>query len=360
MFLNYPSYYDDISNKNENTAGWYFSDHPLKEDWDTLNENIANVVSLNENPEKIYKEGEERPEKIKDKYDDSMKDKVLAYVNLAGGMEIRYVGESKTFMEYLTDFYNKIPLPLVSYSYYPLYVESEGLRVDYDTFYSHLETVSKFCAAKNKIFWTYCQSQAYVNKWTETPFPMEEYMRFQIFSALGYGAQGIVYWTFCQRYNTESELYTIALVDQSGKRSPVWYSAKKINSEIRKYEHVFLGSKLMQCYHTGSVQYKDTQKIDFKDPNAEKLTPIKELTSGAAGVQLSILENNGKNYLVIVNHDIQNFQDILLHFYEEVNAVQLTPAFAENVPWGQAAYAHTLTPGGYIIFEYVDNRIIQS
>ena len=72
---------------------------------------------------------------------------------------------------------------------------------------------------------------AFKASWIECPPAKEEYLRFEAFSALGYGAQGIVYWTLGQRKSSPHETYTTALINLKGEKTAAWYVAKKVNLE---------------------------------------------------------------------------------------------------------------------------------
>ena len=116
----------------------------------------------------------------------------------------------------------------------------------------------------------------------------ESYLRYEAFTALAYGAQGIVYWTYGQRIPTPQEDYQSALVNLNGKKTATWYAAKKVNAEIRKFNNIFYGCEMKMVRHTGDKIYAGTQAL------SGEIGPFKSLASGGAGVVVSYIENNGE------------------------------------------------------------------
>lgn len=273
-------------------GGWFLKDEPAYTSWDELSE--------------LYKAfSKEDPDH-------------LIYINLVGMINENFTGKCKTIAEYLNLYQNKFLPSLLSYDYYPIININGKTQVKYDQFYSDLEVFSAMAKKTSRPFWAFCESMAYKNKWNSRPAPTEPYLKFEAFNALAYGAQGIVYWTYSLRNSTPIETYISSLVDLKGKKSKAWYAAQKVNMEIKKFNHIFYQCEVKEVKHTGKTQYQDTKKL------TGTIGPLKSVSSGAAGVLISRIENNGEKYMVIVNHDPFNKQKVTLKLNSGKSVVNLT------------------------------------
>lgn len=267
----------------------------------------------------------------------------LILVNLVGMLEPAFTGDYKSLSEYYAYVQSVINPGVWSYDYYPIIIQSGKLSVNYDQFYSDLEYFSSLSKKTERPFWAFCESLAYKTKWNQRPVATLPYLSFEAFSALAYGAQGIVYWTYGMRNSNETETYISALVDSKGKKTKAWYAAQKVNLDIKRFNNVFYGCKILNVAHSGVKIYKDTRKL------TGNFGPFRMVRSGDAGVLVSHLENNGKEYIVIVNHDIKKNQKVTLELLPNLNLTDLTSPAQTLYPWREDITAN-LTPGGYKIY----------
>lgn len=274
----------------------------------------------------------------------------LIMINLIGSPMRQFVGPCNNMRSYL-DTIQKIFSPQVwCYDYYPMYVKDGAEKVYRDPFYSDLEVFSTMSKRSGRPFWTYIQSMEFKNSAIERPAAKESYLRFVAFSALGYGAQGLLYWTYGQRYDFKSEEYMSALVNLNGKKSPAWYAAQKVNNEIGALNDVFYNSKLVDCRHTGDILYSDTKKL------SGTFGPLKHIVSGNEGVMVSHLKTNGNDYLIIVSRDPFHSQTVRLYF-DDVKVEELTVSSSGNNysvrnKKVSGTVKRSLQPGGYLVFKW--------
>ncbi len=207
--------------------------------------------------------------------------------------------------------------------------------------------MSKECGTP---FWAYCQSMSFKNKDVQRPAATVPYLRFEAFSALAYGAQGIVYWTYGQRLSTKNEAYLSALVNLDGDKTPAWYAARQVNNEIKALNDVFYNSRLVDCRHTGDILYRDTKKL------SGTFGPLKHIVSGKEGVMVSHLKTNGNDYLIIVSRDPFSSQTVRLNF-DDVKVEELTVSSSGNnysvrKKKINGSVKRSLSPGGYLVFNW--------
>lgn len=307
---------------NPQVAGWKFSDEPL---WEQLAD-------------------------LKKRYDlllatDSTH---FTYINLVGEISKPHTGPCSSLGEYLDALQNVFNMDVWSSDSYPIWIRNGQLMVLYEVFYTDLATFAKKAKETGIPMWAYCESMALTTRHHDLPAATEPYLTFEAFSALGYGAQGIVYWTYWQRSSSPTETYTSALVDLDGNKTPAWYAAQSVNRQISALTPVFLGAEMVEVRHTGNIQLKDVRAL------IEDFGPLSRLTNGDKGVLASHLRNDGKDYLLIVNHDVQNRQKVRLSFKKNANVTKITASSSGTVARKNVGKVRneTLSPGGYALYEW--------
>ncbi|MCH5242281.1 MAG: beta-galactosidase [Muribaculaceae bacterium] len=276
---------------NPHLGGWLLKDEPLFRTWPELSQQYK--LFFQEDTNKFI------------------------YVNLFGNISNNIPGV-KNMSEYAEIFQKMFTPACFSYDFYPIITRNKKTSVEYDQFYSDLEDFSSVSQKNNRPFWTFCESIAYTTEGYSRPTPTEAYFRFQAYNALAYGAQGIVYWSYGMRKSSGGENFQSALVDLKGKRSKAWYAAQKVNNQIKKFNNVFLECDVKEVRHTGDKIYKGTHKL------SGSIGPFSMVRTGAAGVVVSRIENNGEKYIVIVNRDVTKKQKITLELLANKKVIDLT------------------------------------
>lgn len=275
----------------------------------------------------------------------------MAYINMIGPGNKGVYGSCPDYYSFLIKYQQIIHPALLSYDLYPISVKEGKVKVDYSLFYEGFETNAKIATMIGRPFWAYCQSMSFKNSFVERPAANLAYLSFEAFSALGYGAKGLVYWTYCLRKSNDKETYYSALVDLDYNKSKAWYAAQQVNLEIKALTDVFLNTAYGGTWHTGSNQPAICKKFV---PGTECLLNVK---GGAKGYQISKLYDDSSNYLVIVNKDVENKQKLTLTFDKRYEVVTMMP---EKVDEGyrivekkmKNSYKTTLNPGRYLIIRY--------
>lgn len=271
----------------------------------------------------------------------------IIHLNVVGEMAKDFVGpHTPDIPSYLDTLQAKFAPGVWSYDVYPLKVlDNNGiLLVDYDRFYSDLEAFSDMSRKTNRPFWAYCQSVGFRQGRICKPVPKEEYLRFEAFSALAYGAQGLIYWTYrqCRDVPSVDFQYLDGPVNIYGDKTEVWFAAKKVNDEINRYNDVFLNAELENVAHTGKRLYQSTTRMPESG-----FGPLRNFKSGDSGVMVSHLKNGKGNYYVIVSHDVEQSQKIGFRLEKGRRIKSITDG---KIYVGNGKrYSLTLPPGGYAI-----------
>lgn len=257
---------------NPNVAGWFLRDEPT----------ASGFKELAEFRDRVY--GADTTH--------------VVYLNLFPSMVAPAALEVSDYDEYVNRFIDEVRLPMVSYDFYPI-VNENGRTYVREQFYDNLERVSRICRERDMPFWGFCLSTAH----TPYPIPNNVHMRFEAFSALAYGAQGLQYFTYWQP-GTQTWNFHNAPIDETGRRTNVYYLIKDLNREIHALTPVFLGAQVKALGHTGAVIPMSTQ------PFTEYPAEIRSVNADGPGVLVSHLVNGGRNYIMIVNRDIDHSQTV--------------------------------------------------
>lgn len=220
--------------------------------------------------------------------------------------------------DYIEAYCEKFHPGVLSYDYYPFNVDTLGVdrtieRGRLDDFYTALQLYSEISKKRNRPFWAFCQSRATCIKSDYSPHdghpaPTENFLRYEAFNALAFGAQGIEYWNYREQYDPEGksdpDAY-YALVTKDGKKTDAWYFAKTVNQEIKNVSRIFLGAKLDSYYFVGDPRdttYCDYKKGSMSDPIYVRSSRVAQNGAGTnLGALVSTLTNGDKHYVVVMN-----------------------------------------------------------
>lgn len=210
-----------------------------------------------------------------------------------------------TYTEYVHRFVEEVGLPLLSFDYYPVTVE--GIR---HTWWSNLEVVSEEAGKAGLPFWAFALSTAHY------PYPSAtiESLRLQFYTDLAYGAQGLQYFTYwCPTPGTWD--FHNAPIGETGERSEIYDIVKDMNSELQARADVFMGAKVLWVRHTGETLPPGVTPLE------ELPAQVKTFDTHSKGAVVSLFENKGWTYLMIVNRSLDEAFDYDIAFNVPVKQV---------------------------------------
>lgn len=283
----------------------------------------------------------------------SADDKHYSFVNLYPNINSnRSKFGTKDYMEYVNVFDSIFPAPYLSFDFYP--VVDGGIH---PRWYENMEFYVKKYQTENRPFWAFALTTSYLAYSDDSPQPsLNDFyqlyntyqpektfvhdiptlaeLRLQIFVNLAYGAQGIEYWSF-RGFGSP--------LDAQGKRTVVYDRLQKISNEIQNYSGVFLGAKVVSVRQTGLNIPDGTTRV------TQLPAPIKLLETIGEGAVVSVLENNGNSFLVIVNRDFKNAMKLVIYTDETVKKVMKDGSL---VPASDFTAATEIEPGDAAIYMY--------
>lgn len=141
-------------------------------------------------------------------------------------------------------------------------------------------------------------------------------LRWQVNTALAYGARGVMYFTYETPQLPDWMQYD-ALIDAKGKQTAKYDIAKRINGELKKLGPTLMGLHSVAVYHTGAI------------PDACKLLPEGGLIKGIEGGEFVIgqfYSDDGARYAMIVNKSLTQPAKALVEFSQEVALYRVDPS----------------------------------
>lgn len=257
------------------------------------------------------------------------------FTNLLPAVGSKQMG-APDYRTYVEEFVRIVNPPYISYDAYPIRYDKDGRITVWKDYFFTLETIADVAKKSKRPFWGYILT----NKHWSYPKPTREFLRYQIFTNLAYGAQGLSYFTYLHPdYDNKGE-YSDSPIDRAGNRTDTWYAVRDVNREVHNLEKVFLGAEVEEVRHTGRI-LNGTKRL------GRLQSPFRGIESFGEGVVVSRLKNGQNRYLMLVNKDVVNSQDVRIGLSGDV--VRLTGDGKES-PF--SAQTVTLTPGGYAIFRY--------
>ena len=210
-----------------------------------------------------------------------------------------------TYPEHVHKYIEEVRPPLVSFDFYP--VTEDGIR---ERWWENLEVISRESAAAGLPFWAFALSTSH----KPYPIPTMASLRLQFYTDLAYGAQGLQYFTYWNPVPGTWDFHD-APIDLDGNRTPVYDLVKAMNAELQARADIFVGDKVLQVRHTGeTVPPGVTPLTDLPEP-------LTALDTHGKGAVVSLLENGGFRYLMLVNRSLDEGFDYDIAFARTVERV---------------------------------------
>lgn len=304
----------------------------------------------------------------------------VGYITLPVAVSMDIVGKEifnsggtnkEKYAKYLNAIHEKFGLPLVTVDKYPVLIDREHNEQHakvVDDYYYYLEAIGDFSRQKNVRVWMYMLSTQYVNIGanrkviTEHPLPTEGILRFQAMTALAFGFQGLVFWTYPLNKNRNNEEFLMALIDNNEQVTEIWYNSKAVIPEIKYYGKELLEAKYQESRHV----YGSARSVPFPGTTtfASGMECINNITSDGEGVVMTRLTKGSDSYIAIVSHDPFESVNIELTLSNSYNWTVMGPS--RNLDDGskesigganpdvppQMFRRATLKPGGMMLIRY--------
>ena len=283
------------------------------------------------------------------------------------------------YQRYLRAIKYKFNPSLLSIDIYPITKSKSNTGPQYtilERYYYILEAVGNFSTQYDMPFWMYLlcnQFNSYNDDGSinaEFPKPTEGILRFQALTALAYGFQALVFWTYSLHTNNMKdnpnggdkilveEFLDAPYVD--GHTTEIWDNCKAIIPEIKQYGKELLGAKFQGARHVygplSGDPYKETTKFE------SSIGCIVGASSNGQGFVITHLKKGNYNYMAIVSHNPDNMETIEISiplncFWHEINynhidANKGPSSVSMRYNGDVKILTRHLKPGGMILIRY--------
>ena len=269
-----------MAKDHPSTAGYFLRDEPTSEGFPELSDIAKRIRAID--------------------------DEKLLYLNLLPNYVSPRDLHAKSYADYVRRFIKEVGLGMVSFDHYP--VTFDGLR---ENFYANLEDVADESKRAGVPFWAFALSTAH----DPYPVPTREALRLQIFSNLAYGAQGIQYFTYTTPLGNTQWNFHNGPIDENDQRSDVYYLVKELNERVQSLSHVWLGAEVVSLGHTGKRIPQGTKRMKSLPKG------IINIDSNGIGLLVSHLKNGRKEYMMVVNRDLEKTQKVTLECEKKIKQI---------------------------------------
>ena len=204
-----------------------------------------------------------------------------------------------------------------------------------DDVYRDLELWSSVSEETGKPLWMYVSTC----QWFNVAKPTLAVLSSQVYTALAYGVKGIQY--FESKVLTGGKVDFIdAPINPDGSKGSSFEAFKAINMDVNAKAPWLAKMKLVKLMHTAPVPpYTNAFKPGFMG-----------LTGASDKLIVSFhKDRNSKNYMIVVNKDVNYAHDVYLQFSKKTSLVQISEMTQLSGKNNKISF--TLAPGGGKLFE---------
>lgn len=297
--------------------------------------------------------------------------------------------QKRTYTDYLIDFYNQFKPALMSVDIYPIYIniKDNNRTIIKGEYFFALEAIGNVSRDKNVPFWLYLQCNHLVEYHKDgslnklNPSPSVGILRYQAMNAIAHGIQGVVFWSYGMPFikwhtkvhddDTEEKIYAyegyINAPFTNHRKTQLWYNCKAVIPEVKLLGKVLLNAKFQGARHVVSPT---TQELFIGiQEYTEPFGCIYEAYASGKGFVITLLKKGTTNYMAIVNHDWENYQNItiyipIIYSWSEIVVLEETSPNITNTDTDNDSdidnitkIKRTLKPGGMFLINYKSKMV---
>ena len=209
-----------------------------------------------------------------------------------------------TYEQYVDNYLTTVKPRLLSFDHYGLM--TDGLRGDY---FLNLEIIRRQGLKHNVPFGFIFQ----LIPFSTCRNPTESELRWQVNTALAYGAKALMYFTYWTPTNDPTFVNSVAIIDPQTKRSPHYEEAKRINKEIKAWAPTLMKLTSTGVYHVGDLP-SGTQRL----PENGRV----KIDGKGAFIVGTFQHQDGSEWLIVMNRNMRDAAEISLSFDASIKSVR--------------------------------------
>ncbi|MGZ4987136.1 MAG: hypothetical protein ACXWBP_03750 [Limisphaerales bacterium] len=224
------------------------------------------------------------------------------YINLYPNYADNNQLEGLTYAQYLQLFINDCRPTFISYDHYAL-MDDGTLRNGY---WQNLEQVHAASRASGIPFCAILLSVGHFN-YRE---PSAADLRFEVYSALSYGARGIAYFTY---FAPHTGNYRGAPIDQFGNQTPTWNNMQNVNLQVQKLAPTLLQLTCNDTHHFTNIP---------EGAHGPRPTSLVTACTGGDFVCGEFTHHDRSRYVLLTNKDVVKSAMCQPHYMRPPRRVQ--------------------------------------
>lgn len=242
-----------------------------------------------------------------------------------------------SYEEYIKRYISEVGTPYVSFDNYPIVGKPGVMR---PAFFKNLEIVSRLCKEAGIPFYAFTLSTIHLSYLTVN----DGTMRFSAWSDLAFGAQMLEYYTYT---TTPNDKFTSAILNKDYSRSSLYEAAKALNAEIHGLSDVFVGCDVKKVGCIGAKAVHDGLPAIGQNDLPDHFKSVKP---SGQGVLVSEFSNGEHEYVMLVNLDFDNAQDIKLGIVGSVTEFVADPSVPSRFRIRPAQEKRRMNPGDMALY----------
>lgn len=224
------------------------------------------------------------------------------YINLFPNYADNNQLEGLSYPEYVQLFISTCRPTFISYDHYAL-MDDGSLR---NGFWQNLEEIHAASRSSGIPFCSILLSVGHFN-YRE---PTAADLRFEVYTALAYGARGIAYFTY---FAPATGNYRGAPVDQFGNVTPAWYNMQNVNLQVQKLAPTLLQLTCLDTHHFANIPE------GCHGPTSNSLVTH---CDGGEFVCGEFIARDRSRYVLLTNKDVTKSAACQPHFSRQPRHVQ--------------------------------------
>ena len=312
--------------------------------------------------------------------------------NIATNNGTTSFSKESLYYRYLKELQTTFAPQIWSYAYYPIisdpFWESDNTTLVVpdvkSEYYGYLTDLARISSESSRPllayvlctphYWYDGKGNAPENIRAAYPSPTVEHLRFQAFTAIAFGAKGLVFWNYGQgEYKIEKfpmpesdAVYTDAAINVNGVKTSIWNMLKTVLTDIKQSSNLFLQSTLLKVQSftngTSSVLLNRSNGADDAPDFKLKGDKFSVLASSfKVGIGLTSSKFLESHLILLVNKEIDKSQNFSISIkngnykYSLItpDTVNGNPATMIGLSDGQSytKYQISIAAGGYALIK---------
>ena len=183
--------------------------------------------------------------------------------------------------------------------------------------------------------------------------PTGEEIRYYVNASLAYGVKKIAYWMYGTPPYDPLYYYTTAVTDRFGRPTDLYYATTEIHSQTHAIGTTLVKLDALEVYHNGTGGFDDEYTSYEHIPEN-----FFAKTDDYAILSLMKHKETGRNYLMVVNKDFTNAQEISINFSDVDVLKEISNENGEeiDVAFENGVFTRTLEAGAAVLLALPEGK----